>query len=455
MGNLRTALFNWLFARRHGGAFVLRVEDTDQTRYVEEALASILESMRWLGLDWDEGPETGGPYAPYFQSQRLDVYRGATDALVERGLAYWCHCPRERLDLVRKERQRDGLPGGYDRRCRDLGLSGHGGQGAPVARFKSALEGETAVDDLVRGRVAWDNGLLDDFIILKSDGFPTYHLANVVDDHLMGISHVLRAEEWLSSTPRHIQLYDALGYQPPLFGHLPIILGPDRAKLSKRHGSASVLEYRDRGFLPEAMVNFMVLLGWSLDDKTDVISRSDLVESFSLERVGKGAAIFDPDRLQWMNGVYIRSLDDDGLAQRMLPYLDHDGGVEMGYLRRIAPLVRERLKTLADVPQWTSYFFQEELSYGPSDLVQKGMDRDSTLGALKAVREALAGVEFSAGLLEEALRAVGADLDLSGRKLFGAIRAAVTGRTASPPIFETMEVLGRDRCLSRLGRSGL
>ena len=451
VGNLRTALFNWLFARRHGGTFVLRVEDTDRNRYVEEALGVILESLRWLGLDWDEGPEAGGPYAPYLQSQRVDVYHGVTEDLVDRCFAYWCHCPRERLDRVRKERQRDGLPGGYDRHCRDLGLSQRGGQGEPVVRFKMALEGETAVDDLVRGHVGWDNGLLDDFIILKSDGFPTYHLANVVDDHIMRISHVLRAEEWLSSTPRHLQLYDALGYRPPLFGHLPMILGPDRAKLSKRHGSTSVLEYRSQGFLPEAMVNFMVLLGWSLDDKTDVISREDLVESFSLGRIGKGAAVFDLDRLQWMNGVYIRSLDDDDLAERMLPYLDVAGAVDMAYLRRIVPLVRQRLKTLAEAPAWTSYFFEEGLSHDAGELVQKGMDLDSTLGALAATLKVLEGVEdFSAQSLEGALRAAGAELDLSGRKLFGAIRVAITGRPASPPIFETMEVLGRERCLERM-----
>ena len=451
VGNLRTALFNWLFARRHGGTFVLRVEDTDRNRYVEDALGVILESLRWLGLEWDEGPEAGGPYAPYLQSQRLDIYHGITEDLVGRGLAYWCHCPRERLDRVRKERQRDGLPGGYDRHCRDLGLSGQGGEAGPVVRFKMALQGETVVDDLIRGRVGWDNGLLDDFIILKSDGFPTYHLANVVDDHMMRISHVLRAEEWLSSTPRHLQLYDALGYRPPLFGHLPMILGPDRAKLSKRHGSTSVLEYRSQGFLPEAMVNFMVLLGWSLDDKTDVICRDDVVESFSLERVGKGAAVFDLDRLQWMNGVYIRSLEDDDLAERMLPYLGRSGEGDRVYLRRIVPLVRQRLKTLAEAPEWTCYFFEEELVYDAAELVQKGMDLDSTLGALEAVLGVLEGVEeFSAGSLEGVLRAAGAELDLSGRKLFGAIRVAVTGRTASPPIFETMELLGRELCLGRI-----
>ena len=453
VGNLRTALFNWLFARHHGGTFLLRVEDTDQSRYVEDALGVILESLRWLGLDWDEGPEVDGPYAPYLQSQRLDIYHEVTRDLVDRGCAYWCHCSRDRLDRVRKERQRDGLPGGYDRHCRDLGLSRHiAPEAAQVVRFKMPLEGETAVDDLIRGRVRWDNSLSDDFIILKSDGFPTYHLANVVDDHIMRISHVLRAEEWLSSTPRHLQLYDALGYEPPLFGHLPMILGPDRAKLSKRHGSTSMLEYRSRGFLPEAMVNFMALLGWSLDDKTDVISRSDLVESFSLERVGKGAAVFDLDRLQWMNGVYIRALDDGDLAERMLPYLGSDGDVDRKYLRRIVPLVRERLKTMADVPEWTSYFFDGELSYDAADLVQKGMDRESTVGALGATLRVLEGIrDFAAEPLEEVLRATGADLELSGRKLFGAIRVAVTGRSASPPIFETMEVLGRERCLDRIG----
>ena len=455
VGNLRTALFNWLFARRNGGVFVLRVEDTDRERYVEGALRVILESLRWLGLDWDEGPEVGGPHAPYLQSERLDNYHSAAQNLVERDHAYPCYCSRDRLDQVRKERQKQGLSGGYDRHCRDLGpeerQEKEGSGTVPVVRFKMPISGETAVDDLIRGHVTWDNGLLDDFIILKSDGFPTYHLANVVDDHIMEISHVLRAEEWLSSTPRHLQLYGALGYEQPLFAHLPMILGPDRAKLSKRHGATSVLQYKADGYLPEAMVNFMALLGWSLDDKTDVISREDLVRNFSLEGIGKAAAVFDMDRLGWMNGVYIRSLEEADLAERMLTFMDGGQTADKAYVRRIVPLVRERLKTLAEAPERISYFLEDDLNYPTEDLVQKGMDPGSALDALRKAREVLGALErFDTGALEEVLRSAGARLDLSGRQLFGTLRVAVTGRTAAPPLFETMEVLGRDRCLERI-----
>ena len=320
-------------------------------------------------------------------------------------------------------------------------------------------EGETTVHDLIRGTVTWQNTLLEDFIVLKSDGFPTYHLANVLDDHLMGISHVLRAEEWLSSTPRHVRLYEALGYQPPLFAHLPMILGPDRSKLSKRHGATALLEYRDEGFLPEAMVNFMALLGWSLDDKTDLISRSELIEHFSLERIGKAGAIFDRDKLLWMNGVYIRDLDATELAQRAHPFLGGalptgDAPLDPNYLSRIMPLVQERIKTLADVADQTSYFFQQELDYDPADLVPKGMDPEATRQALQRCAEVLPSLQpFNADVLEEKLRRIAEELGVSGRQLFGALRVAMTGRTAAPPLFQTMDALGKERCLRRLERA--
>ena len=455
VGNLRTALFNWLFARRYGGKFILRVEDTDQGRYMEGALEAILDSLRWLGLDWDEGPGVEGPHGPYFQSQRLERYEEAAQVLVDKGWAYGCYCSRERLDEVRRERQRNKLAGGYDRHCRDLTSPEGEAQGAvPVVRFAMPLSGETSVDDLIRGEVTWQNELLDDFVILKSDGYPTYHLANVVDDHSMEISHVMRAEEWLPSTPRHVQLYRALGYQPPLFAHLPMILGPDRAKLSKRHGATSILEYKEEGYLPEAMVNFMVLLGWSLDDKTDVMSRDVLVENFSMERIGKSGAIFDQEKLQWMNGHYIRQLSHEDLADRMLPFIQGDimdGAVDRDYLVRIAPLVQERLKTLGEAPDRTAYFFQEELEYEPAGLVEKGTDAEATIRALEYAVAVLGNLEvFEAAPLEEALRSAASELGFSRRQLFGALRVATTGRKAAPPLFETMEVLGRQRCLARI-----
>ena len=462
VGNLRTALFNWLFARRYGGKFILRIEDTDRKRYVSRALTAILDSLRWLELDWDEGPEVEGPYGPYYQSQRLEIYQGAAQELVNGDYAYHCYCSRERLEELRQgQGQRPTKsPPGYDRHCRDLTpgeCQNYVAQDiVPVVRFKTPLSGETSVSDLIRGGVTWQNGLLDDFILLKSDGYPTYHLANVVDDHLMEISHVLRAEEWLPSTPRHLQLYRALGYEPPLFAHLPMILGPDRAKLSKRHGASSILEYRDAGFLPEAMVNFMVLLGWSLDDKTDVMSRDTLTGNFSMERIGRAGAIFDVEKLQWMNGVYIRQLSQEELLEKMLPFLEphlpsENGGTDKEYLKRIVPLVHERLKTLGETPDMTSYFFQDEIVYDPDLLIQKGTDAEMTLRALKGALDALGPLEdFDTHSLEEKLRSTAADLGLSGRQFFGTLRVATTGRAAAPPLFETMEVLGRRRCLERI-----
>ena len=459
VGNLRTALFNWLFARRYGGKFLVRVEDTDRERYVQGALEAILDSLRWLGLDWDEGPQVEGPYGPYFQSQRLEIYQKTAQELIDNGYAYHCYCSTERLDEMRRE-QRIKLSSGYDRHCRNLSPEErreYEAQGTvPVVRFKMPLSGDTSVDDLIRGEVSWQNELLDDFIILKSDGYPTYHLANVVDDHLMEISHVLRAEEWLPSTPRHLQLYSALGYDPPQFAHLPMILGPDRAKLSKRHGASSILEYRDGGFLPEAMVNFMALLGWSLDDKTDVMSRDVLMEHFSLERTGKAGAIFDKEKLLWMNGVYIRQLSREELAERMMPFLKRDlpsgvDAVDKEYLQRIVLLVQERIKTLDETVERTAYFFHEEITYDPDLLIQKGMDADATLHALSRALEVLRDVKnFDAHSLEEILRSTGAELGLSVSRFFGALRVATTGRTAAPPLFETMEVLGRKRCLERI-----
>ena len=364
VGNIRTALFNWLYARHTGGSFIVRIEDTDQARSIEGALQNILESLHWLGLDWDEGPEVGGSYGPYLQSQRLDLYGSAVRKLVEQGDAYHCYCTLEELDQMRKEQQKQGLPPRYDRRCRDREYAKAKAESS-VVRFATPLQGPpVTTHDLIRGEVTVELSVIDDFVILKSDNFPTYHLANVVDDHEMRISHVMRAEEWLPSTPRHLLLYEALGYQPPAFAHMPMILGPDRAKLSKRHGAASLLEFRDLGYLPDAMLNFLVLLGWSLDDKTEVFSREDLVRHFSLERIGKSPAIFNMDKLEWMNGVYIRGMSTEELAEHLgralqtyiakhappgTSHLDQD------YLMRIAPLLHERFKKLSPEEVWGTH----------------------------------------------------------------------------------------------------
>ncbi len=462
IGNIRTAMFNWLFARRSGGRFIVRVEDTDQGRITEGAVDHILDGLEWLGIDWDEGPRVGGPYGSYFQSERLERYNAAAAKLLASGNAYRCYCSPERVADLRKEQARNKQRQGYDSHCRNLSgeeREANETAGLPsVVRFAMPQSGVTSVQDAIRGHVEWQNELTDDFVLVKSDGFPTYHMAVVVDDHAMEISHVLRAEEWLPSTPRHVQLYRALDLPMPQFGHLPMILGSDRAKLSKRHGATSLMEYRDDGFLPGALINFMALLGWSLDGETEVMSVDTIRDNFTLERVGKPAAIFDLDKLQWMNGVYIRQMDTVELADRILPFLEQAYPVDLlpidrDYLLRITPLVQERIKTLSEAPDMLSYFFENQLEYEAERVVQRGMDIPVTLGALRYAGSCLAKVEapdFHHENLESILRAAGTELELSGRQFFGALRTAVTGRTATPPLFEMMEAMGQGRVVERL-----
>jgi len=461
VGNIRTALFNWLFARHHGGSFVIRIEDTDVARTVEGALESILGGLRWLGMDWDEGPEVGGEYGPYFQSQRRLLYREAAERLISQGDAYYCYCSPQRLDEMRQEQQKRKQPPGYDRTCRNLSAEERKFKEAegitPVVRFKVPLEGQTTFNDLIRGEVTFEHRTIDDLVLLKSDGYPTYHLASVVDDHLMEISHVLRAEEWLSSTPRHLLLYDRLGFEPPQFAHLPMILGNDRSKLSKRHGAVSITEYQEKGCLPETMINFLALLGWSLDDKTELFTREELVANFSLERISRTAAIFNVEKLDWMNGVYIRQLALEDFTRRALPFLENDLPPEVKrplsgeYVNQIMPLIQERARTLAEMPELVDFFFVDQLHYEPGVLIGKKMDRVSTVKALEVARQRLEQLEaFDEESLEATLRPLAEELDLKTGQLFGALRTATTGRTAAPPLFQTMAVLGKERCLKRI-----
>ena len=474
LGSVRTALFNWLFARRHGGTFILRIEDTDQGRRVDTSVLAIMEGLKWLGLDWAEGPAddgrgSKGPFGPYFQSHRLNLYHKYADQLIQTSHAYRCFCSPARLEAVRRAQQQAKVPPGYDRHCRDLPASEVEQQmaaGTPhVVRFRMPQEGATSIHDLVRGDVTWERKLLDDFVLLKSDKFPTYHLANIVDDHHMQISHVMRAEEWLPSTPRHVMLYEAFGWQHPQFAHMPLILGADRSKMSKRHGSTSVLAYRDEGYLPDAMTNFLALLGWSLDDKTEIIPREEMIRHFSIERITKAGAIFNPEKLQWINGMYIRALQPAELAEKLVPFLEKpadEGGlpatvkrpVNRAYVSKLVPLVQERLRILSEGAELTSFFFEEQLSYDPALLIQKGMDKAGTLNALKLATEQLdTQPVWGAHALEEPMRALAEQLNLKAGQFFGAIRVAVTGRTATPPLFQTMEVLGKERSMARLRQS--
>ena len=459
VGNIRTAFFNWLFARHNNGAFIVRIEDTDVARTVPSALEGILEGLTWLGIDWDEGPNAGGKFGPYFQSQRLEIYQKLARELVEHGQAYYCHCSSARLEKMRAEQTARKQPPGYDRCCRDLGLDAAPGA---VIRHKTPLEASTTFHDLIRGDVTFENVTLDDFVLLKSDGYPTYHLANVIDDHLMQISHVLRAEEWLSSTPRHLMLYNAFGFTPPLFAHLPIILGSDRSKLSKRHGAVSILEYKEQGYLPEAMANFLALLGWSLDDKTELFTREDLIKHFSIERISQTSAIFNKEKLDWMDGVYIRKLSADEFARRALPFLekglpaDVKRPLDFNYVKRVLPLVQERAKTLGEIAtrELTWFFFVDEIDYQTELLIDKKLDRKATLGMLDVAKVKLDELaRFDADTLESILRPLADEIGVKAGQLFGALRTAVTGLTATPPLFQTMEVLGQDICLKRIEKA--
>jgi len=464
VGNIRTALFAWLFARHNSGSFILRIEDTDAVRKVEGSVEAILDSLRWLGLDWDEGPDIGGDYGPYVQSERLELYQAAARRLVEQGDAYYCYCSPERLEEMRAEQLRRKQPPGYDRHCRELSEKERKqkeNEGiTPVVRFKVPLEGQTRFSDLVWGEVKFENKTFDDLVLLKSDGYPTYNLANIIDDHKMEISHVIRGAEFISTTPHHILLYKALEYVPPQFAHLPRLMGRDRSKLGKRYGATSIGEFRRQGYLPEAMLNFLALLGWSLDDKTELMSRQQFIDNFSLERVSKTAASFNPDKLDWMNGVYIRQLDPEDFLQRSLSFLERDLPSEVPrplsveYVRQIMPLVQERVKTLADVSQLTQFFFTDRLEYDAELLITKDMTAESTCHALGVARQRLADLSaFDEEVLEEMLRPLAVELELKTGQLFGALRTAVTGQTAAPPLFQTMAVLGREACLERIDRA--
>ncbi|MDQ4045227.1 MAG: glutamate--tRNA ligase, partial [Chloroflexota bacterium] len=417
IGGAKLVMYNVLFAhgqaKREGkkGTFVLRIEDTDQKRFVEGAAENLMDELRWLGLEWDEGPDVGGPYAPYVQSERQHHYREAAERLVEEGHAYRCFCSPERLAQVREELQKQGLPPGYDRHCRNLPKDEiqaklDAGEGY-VVRFKMPLDGETRFIDLLRGEIVYENEKLEDLVILKSDGFPTYHLAVVVDDHEMAITHVTRGPEWIPTAPLHVQLYRALGWEMPIFAHMPLILAPTGGKLSKRHGGSSVREFREVGYLPEALLNYLALLGWSLDDHTEIFTMDDLLEHFTIERVSASPATFDRNKLDWMNQHWINHLlTVEDLATRCLPFLMEAGTIEQGPaddshprfedVKTAAALLKDRIKFLTEAPDLMSYFLQDELAgYDASLLIPKKADAAAAQRALEAVAGVLPEVDLN------------------------------------------------------------
>ncbi|KXJ98826.1 MAG: glutamyl-tRNA synthetase [Nitrospira sp. OLB3] len=426
IGGVRTALFNWLFARQQNGVFVLRIEDTDQSRSTDESIQAILDGMRWVALDWDEGP--------FRQTERMDLYRAHAMRLFDEGRAYWCVCTAEELEARRKEAEAAGRSPKYDGRCRGRGLSKPAGEAA--LRFKAPQEGQTVIDDLIKGRVVFDNQILDDVIILRSNGYPTYNFSVVVDDGLMGITHVVRGDDHLTNTPRQIPIFEALGFPLPRFGHLPMILGSDKARLSKRHGATSIMAYKEMGYLPDAMVNYLARLGWSHGDQ-EIFSRDELIEKFSWKNVQTSAAVFNPDKLLWLNAEYIKASPPNQVAQALVPMLEQAGlkeaveAVSEEWLARLVVLVRERTKTLVEMVQWVLPYFGEAVAFD-AEAAQKFLTAAQVPALTKLVERFEAMPIFSKKEWEAAFKQVVEAEGLKMGQLAQPVRVALTGRTASP-----------------------
>jgi glutamyl-tRNA synthetase len=459
VGTARTALYSYLFARRHGGQFVLRIEDTDTERNVAESAQAIVDGLRWLGLDWDEGYLKGGEHGPYVQTERLDRYHAAINALVAHGDAYLCYCTPEELEQRRKAAEARGLRPGYDGHCRSLSaeqVQAYEAEGRkPAVRFRLPDEGETVVEDLIRGRVTFDNATLSDFVILRANGIPTYHFSATFDDVDMAISHVIRGEDLFPSTPLHVHLFAALGRPtPPAFAHLPLIVGADRRKLSKRRDRVSVQQFRADGYLPEAMVNYLALLGWALDDHTELFTLADLERLFSLERVSRNPAAFDVKKLDALNGHYLRRLPAAEFATRARPFVEAAGhpDPDQDLLVRAAPLVQERVTRLTEVPGMVGFLLDEAVEPDPDD-VGKVLTEEGRSFLVEAAKRLEEVEPWTAPAIEATLRGLQQERGLKPRTAFQPARLAVTGRLVSPPLFESMELLGRDRSLARLERA--
>ena len=455
VGGVRTALFSWLYARHNGGRFVLRIEDTDETREHPEAIAQIQRSLRWAGLEWDEGPGSGGPYAPYIQSERRPRHHEVADQFLAAGLAYRCWCTPEELAAEREAAQKAGRPFIYSRRCLALGAEERAEReaaGIPsVIRLRTPDDGACVVDDLVRGEVRFEYAQLGDHVIVRSDGVPTYNFVNPIDDADMGITHVIRGEDLLSSTPRQVLVYQGLKAPVPSFAHLPLLFGPDKKRLSKRHGATSVEELRDAGYLSEAVVNFLALMGWHFDSERELFTRDELVGLFSLERVSSAPAVFDAKKLEWMNGVYLRALPVFDLAERLTAFLRERGSPlaeQPERIREVTPLAQEKIATLADFEPLCSFLF------GPVEIDQEAWEKVAaharSAEIMTAVQAVLRDCEWTVDGVEQALRGVCEQLELKPRVVFGLIRVAITGTSISPGLFESVHLLGRDEALARL-----
>lgn len=464
IGGVRTALFNWLFARHNDGKFILRIEDTDAERSTTESAEQIISAMEWVGLNWDEGPRVGGNSGPYFQSQRQNLYKNALNYLLEKERAYYCYCTPEEVEEMKKEEENAERPPIYSGRCRNLSeeekksFEEEGRE--PVIRLKTPDEGYTVVKDIVRGKVSFENRLQEDLIIAKSDGTPTYNFACVVDDHAMGITHVIRADEHLSNTPKQIMIYNALDYEVPEFAHVPMILAPDRSKLSKRHGATSVDEFKEKGYLPEAIVNYLLLLGWSPGNNQEIISLEKAIEKFDLDNVSKNPAVYDTKKLTWVNSQYMRDLPLERIVSQAMPLIkktryirDNSSEKEFEHLNKIIDAVRERSRTLLELVDGISYFYNDDFEYDEKG-VKKHFKKEDTITIIENDIDCLNNVEpFTREEIEKVYRERSKELGVKAARMIHTTRLALSGRTFGPGLFTLVELIGRDKSINRLERA--
>ena len=464
IGSVRTALYNYLYSRRMGGTFVLRIEDTDRKRFVPEALQDIYDTFSWLGFHWDEGPDNGGPHGPYFQSERLATYKGYAEELLANGHAYKCFCTAERLEELRKEQESAGTADpsvqGYDRHCRTLSdaerkAAEHAGTPS-VIRLAIPLEGSTSYTDILLGDITVENKAISpDPVLIKSDGFPTYHMANVVDDHLMEITHIMRGQEWLPSVPLHVILYRALGWTPPAYCHLPMVMGKDGHKLSKRLGSTSVRDFRVQGYLPDALLNCIAMVGWSYDGEREKFTLKELEELFDIEKLNKSPGVFDYQKLEWFNGQYIRAKSTQELAALIAPFMKAAGlpGDDITLLQGVAGLVQERVKILSEVPGMVRFIFEEPPAPSLEDLLPKKGEPAAVLAGLRKLEALLPELAGDAEAAEARLRALAEELGVKLGDLLMPLRVAVTGSKVSPPLVESIRVMGVEKARGRAARA--
>ncbi len=451
VGGLRTALYNFLFARHNNGKMVLRIEDTDRTRYVEGAVENLIRTLKWTGITYDEGPDIGGPYGPYVQSERLDLYREHAQKLIEMGHAYYCFCTPERLEKMRAEQIARKEPPRYDGTCRRLSpeeVAEKLQSGIPhVVRLKMPQEGETTFQDIIRGEVTFQNALIDDQILLKSDGYPTYHLANVVDDHYMKITHVIRGEEWLPSVPKHIQIYRAFGWDVPQMAHLPLLLNPDRTKLSKRQGDVAVEDYIAKGYLPEALINFVALLGWNPGTEEEFFTLEELIEKFTLERVNKAGAVFDIQKLNWMNGVYIRKLPEDRLIEFLTPFLEKAGYdvSDRERTRKIILAVYKGIEKGEDIARAASIFYHDRLTIEEPEAIEF-LKKDTSRTVLELFSRKLDSVDkLDMDTFKQIMKEIQKETGIKKQELWMPVRIAITGVTHGPELPLVIEILGLEK----------